>query len=77
MLPLYDPIRLAEDLAVLDLVSDGRVDVVVGAGYLPHELAMFGHEMGDRIRARRGGRSVCSARRGPARRSSTAAAPSA
>ena len=49
VLPLYDPVRLAEDLAVLDLASGGRVDVVVGAGYLPQELAMFGKEMSDRL----------------------------
>ena len=49
VLPLYDPIRLAEDLAVLDLVSGGRVDVIVGAGYRPQELAMFGKEMADRV----------------------------
>jgi alkanesulfonate monooxygenase SsuD/methylene tetrahydromethanopterin reductase-like flavin-dependent oxidoreductase (luciferase family) len=49
ILPLYDPIRLAEDLAVLDLASGGRVDLVIGAGYRPEELAMFGHQMGDRI----------------------------
>ena len=49
LLPLYDPIRLAEDLAVLDLASAGRVDLVVGAGYRPEELAMFGREMGERV----------------------------
>jgi len=49
VLPLYDPIRLAEDLAVLDLASGGRVDLIIGAGYRPEELAMYGHQMGDRI----------------------------
>jgi alkanesulfonate monooxygenase SsuD/methylene tetrahydromethanopterin reductase-like flavin-dependent oxidoreductase (luciferase family) len=49
LLPLYDPIRLAEDLAVLDLVSGGRVDIVIGAGYRPEELAMFGHDLADRV----------------------------
>lgn len=49
LLPLYDPIRLAEDLAVLDLASGGRVDLVIGAGYRPEELAMYGREMRDRI----------------------------
>ena len=39
---LHDPIRLAEDLAVLDLVSNGRVDATLGMGYRPHEWAMFG-----------------------------------
>lgn len=50
ILPLYDPIRLAEDLAVLDLASGGRVDLVLGAGYRPEEMAMFDRQMGDRVR---------------------------
>jgi alkanesulfonate monooxygenase SsuD/methylene tetrahydromethanopterin reductase-like flavin-dependent oxidoreductase (luciferase family) len=49
VLPLYDPIRLAEDLAVLDLASGGRVDLVVGAGYRPEELAMFDRQMDERV----------------------------
>ncbi len=49
VLPLYDPIRLAEDLAVLDLASGGRVDLVIGAGYRTEELAMFGRQMGERV----------------------------
>jgi alkanesulfonate monooxygenase SsuD/methylene tetrahydromethanopterin reductase-like flavin-dependent oxidoreductase (luciferase family) len=39
--PLHDPLRLAEDLAVLDLVSQGRVMTVLGIGYRPEEYAMF------------------------------------
>jgi alkanesulfonate monooxygenase SsuD/methylene tetrahydromethanopterin reductase-like flavin-dependent oxidoreductase (luciferase family) len=41
LLPLYDPIKAAEDLAVLDLLSDGRVVTVLGLGYRPEEYAMF------------------------------------
>ncbi len=40
--PFHDPVRLAEDLVVLDHLSEGRVDVVIGSGYVPEELAMFG-----------------------------------
>jgi alkanesulfonate monooxygenase SsuD/methylene tetrahydromethanopterin reductase-like flavin-dependent oxidoreductase (luciferase family) len=36
---------------VLDLVSNGRVDVVLGAGYVRSEFAMFGVSLGDRARA--------------------------
>jgi alkanesulfonate monooxygenase SsuD/methylene tetrahydromethanopterin reductase-like flavin-dependent oxidoreductase (luciferase family) len=50
VLPLHDPVRIAEDLAVLDIVSRGRVTVTVGAGYRPAELAMFGVDPGDRVR---------------------------
>jgi alkanesulfonate monooxygenase SsuD/methylene tetrahydromethanopterin reductase-like flavin-dependent oxidoreductase (luciferase family) len=42
ILPLRDVIKLAEDVAVLDLVSGGRVDVLYGAGYRYEEFAMFG-----------------------------------
>lgn len=48
VLPLYNPIRLAEDLAVLDLASGGRVDLIIGAGYRPEELAMYGKSLADR-----------------------------
>lgn len=41
LLPLYDPIRLAEELAVLDLISNGRLEVLFGAGYRPAEFEMF------------------------------------
>jgi alkanesulfonate monooxygenase SsuD/methylene tetrahydromethanopterin reductase-like flavin-dependent oxidoreductase (luciferase family) len=41
LLPLYHPIRLAEDLAVLDLISQGRLRLTVGAGYRPEEYEQF------------------------------------
>ena len=42
LLALYEPVKLAEDLAVVDLISRGRVSYVVGIGYRPEEFAMFG-----------------------------------
>ena len=42
IVPFYEPVRLAEDLAVLDLVAQGRLSVTVGAGYVPFEFEMFG-----------------------------------
>lgn len=42
LLPLYDPVRLAEDLAVLDLASGGRVGVTAGLGYRPEEYELLG-----------------------------------
>ncbi|MFZ3567916.1 LLM class flavin-dependent oxidoreductase [Streptomyces sp. BH097] len=39
--PLHDPLRLAEDIAVLDLVSGGRLVTVSGIGYRPEEYAQF------------------------------------
>jgi alkanesulfonate monooxygenase SsuD/methylene tetrahydromethanopterin reductase-like flavin-dependent oxidoreductase (luciferase family) len=42
LLPLNDPIRVAEAVAVLDLASGGRINVVAGLGYRPDEYAMAG-----------------------------------
>jgi alkanesulfonate monooxygenase SsuD/methylene tetrahydromethanopterin reductase-like flavin-dependent oxidoreductase (luciferase family) len=48
LVPLYDPVKLAEDLAVLDLASGGRVAVTAGLGYRREEYAMFGKDWGGR-----------------------------
>jgi alkanesulfonate monooxygenase SsuD/methylene tetrahydromethanopterin reductase-like flavin-dependent oxidoreductase (luciferase family) len=42
LLPLYDPLRVAEDLAVLDLISGGRLRLTVGLGYRHEEYDQFG-----------------------------------
>ena len=44
VLPFHNPIRVAEDFAFLDLMSDGRVDLGVGRGYQPMEYRGFGIE---------------------------------
>jgi alkanesulfonate monooxygenase SsuD/methylene tetrahydromethanopterin reductase-like flavin-dependent oxidoreductase (luciferase family) len=46
--PFYDPLRLAEDMVVLDNLSQGRVDLVVAAGYVREEFAMYGVPMNER-----------------------------
>lgn len=46
--PLYEPIKLAEDLSVVQLISNGRLQIVVGAGYRPYEFEMFGTRREDR-----------------------------
>ena len=38
LLPFSHPLRLAEDLAVLDNLSGGRMEMGVGMGYAPHEF---------------------------------------
>jgi alkanesulfonate monooxygenase SsuD/methylene tetrahydromethanopterin reductase-like flavin-dependent oxidoreductase (luciferase family) len=42
LLPLCDPVRLAEDLAVLDVISGGRLDVGIGRGGNAREYRTFG-----------------------------------
>src|SRR5215204_3568129 len=42
LVPLHDPVRLAEDIATLDVLSGGRLHVVAGAGYRHEEFAMAG-----------------------------------
>jgi alkanesulfonate monooxygenase SsuD/methylene tetrahydromethanopterin reductase-like flavin-dependent oxidoreductase (luciferase family) len=51
ILPLHDPVEVAEQIAVLDLISNGRLDVVLGAGYVRSEFAMFRASLSDRARA--------------------------
>jgi alkanesulfonate monooxygenase SsuD/methylene tetrahydromethanopterin reductase-like flavin-dependent oxidoreductase (luciferase family) len=48
--PFYDPLRLAEDLIVLDNLSRGRVDLIVAGGYVHEEFAMFDVPMAERGR---------------------------
>ena len=45
ILPLHDPVELAEQMAVLDILSGGRVSYVCAVGYREEEYAMFGREM--------------------------------
>lgn len=42
LLLMYDPVKLAEDIAVLDHLSGGRVNYIIGLGYRDAEYAMFG-----------------------------------
>ncbi|MGH9079024.1 MAG: LLM class flavin-dependent oxidoreductase [Acidimicrobiales bacterium] len=46
--PFHDPLRLAEDLIVLDNLSRGRVDVILAGGYVHEEFAMFDVPMKER-----------------------------
>lgn len=46
--PFYDPLRLAEDLVVLDQLSKGRVDLIVAGGYVSDEFAMYDVPMQER-----------------------------
>jgi alkanesulfonate monooxygenase SsuD/methylene tetrahydromethanopterin reductase-like flavin-dependent oxidoreductase (luciferase family) len=48
--PFYDPLRLAEDLAVLDDLSSGRIDVILANGYRAEEFEMLGVPISERAR---------------------------
>lgn len=49
--PLHDPLRIAEDAAVLDQLSRGRLELVLANGYVDSEFAMFGKDLSGRVRA--------------------------
>ena len=46
--PLYDPVRLAEEIAVADLCLQGRLDAAVASGYVEEDFAMFGADYANR-----------------------------
>ncbi|MGI9431965.1 MAG: LLM class flavin-dependent oxidoreductase [Myxococcota bacterium] len=46
--PLYEPLKLAEDLAVLDIASRGRIAICAGMGYRAEEYALFGRDFAKR-----------------------------
>jgi alkanesulfonate monooxygenase SsuD/methylene tetrahydromethanopterin reductase-like flavin-dependent oxidoreductase (luciferase family) len=48
LLPMYDPVRMAEDIIVLDHISRGRVMHVFGIGYRPAEYDLYGLEFKNR-----------------------------
>jgi len=50
LVPLHDPIRLAEQLATAALVAGGRLSLVAGMGYRPEEFAMAGVDRAARAR---------------------------
>jgi luciferase family oxidoreductase group 1 len=45
VVPLHHPLVVAEEIATLDLVSEGRLDVGLGRGYQHYEFERFGLEL--------------------------------
>lgn len=50
LVPLHDPVRLAQQMAVIDLLSKGRLSITTGLGYRPAEYAALGKEWKQRGR---------------------------
>jgi alkanesulfonate monooxygenase SsuD/methylene tetrahydromethanopterin reductase-like flavin-dependent oxidoreductase (luciferase family) len=48
LVPLHDPLRIAEDIATIDLMSKGRLSIIGGLGYRPSEYAAHGKSWEDR-----------------------------
>ncbi|MGO9931215.1 MAG: LLM class flavin-dependent oxidoreductase [Steroidobacteraceae bacterium] len=48
--PLYHPLRFAEDCAVLDIFSSGRLEIGLAVGYRRREAAAFGVDFAKRGR---------------------------
>jgi alkanesulfonate monooxygenase SsuD/methylene tetrahydromethanopterin reductase-like flavin-dependent oxidoreductase (luciferase family) len=46
--PLYDPIRVVENMAFVDILSDGRMVLGLGSGYRPYEFDGFGRDFDNR-----------------------------
>ena len=49
LLSMVNPVEIAEQMATLDVLTDGRAIFGVGLGYSPHEFAAFGVEKGTKV----------------------------
>ncbi len=49
ILPFQNPVRMAEDAAVVDALSGGRLELGVGSGFDPAEFQAFGLDAGERM----------------------------
>jgi alkanesulfonate monooxygenase SsuD/methylene tetrahydromethanopterin reductase-like flavin-dependent oxidoreductase (luciferase family) len=49
VLPLYNPARLAAEIATADALSEGRLSLGIGAGYQPYEFERFGVDIKENL----------------------------
>jgi len=47
VLPLHDPVHVAEEAAMVDLLSGGRLEMGIGRGYQSVEFESFGIDLGE------------------------------
>ena len=47
VLSTVDPVRLFEDFATLDLISNGRAEIITGRGAFVESFPLFGHDLND------------------------------
>jgi len=59
LLPLYDAVRLAEEMTVLDNLSRGRLSYVAAIGYRPVEYEMYGVDFTGAVASARRSSSSC------------------
>jgi alkanesulfonate monooxygenase SsuD/methylene tetrahydromethanopterin reductase-like flavin-dependent oxidoreductase (luciferase family) len=50
VLPLHDPLEVAETIAVVDNICGGRLTTTLAAGYVAAEFSLFGKSLNDRAR---------------------------
>jgi len=47
VLPLHHPLRVAEEMAMVDLLSNGRLELGIGRGFVEHDYQVFGVDYTD------------------------------
>jgi len=47
VLPLYEPVRVIEEIAFVDQISGGRLQLGLGSGYQDYEFKHFGRNLAD------------------------------
>ncbi|WP_138466002.1 LLM class flavin-dependent oxidoreductase [Poseidonocella sp. HB161398] len=45
VLPLYHPMRVAQEIALLDQMTEGRIAIGIGSGYQPYEFNRYGQDV--------------------------------
>ncbi|MBL1076413.1 LLM class flavin-dependent oxidoreductase [Nocardia sp. 2] len=55
VLPLHNPVRVAEDWSVVDNLSNGRVDIAFATGWNADDFVLADHNYADRVEVTRSG----------------------